>query len=352
MILFLALSFGLHILVGLFLFLKRSEPEIPEQTIEFEVLPEQPAVAQKGQEGRMGPKGKTRGTKPGTQKTAEATPEDILRDGGKVNLDKAGTSVAGETIFGEGSTGSKGSGAWVEQIGIEKGIELTAFLQRIQERIDRGLDYPEDMAVQRIRGDVRVDLYVDRKGRIQGDFHLIRGPETLLNLYVTSALLVLLKEPLPENLWAKEDKIPITIHVKFSTYEFAETKMQNDNFFQANELNFVRARYVKPLAVAKVEKSSLPGTFRRSSRCQAGFTSTSSCSLNTSKTSTHLIPTTSAKSVCNSDANTWKSQRKRNASNFNRYLLTLLVPFRYESKQVPIRLLLGMCNLKDLLRSV
>ena len=254
LILFLALSLGLHILVALFLFFKKSEPEIPKQTIEFEVLPEKTVVAQKGQERRMGPRGKTGGTKPGEHKAAEATPEDILRDGGKVNLDKAGTSVAGETIFGEGSTGTKGSGAWVEQIGIEKGIELSAFLQRIQERIDRGLDYPEDMAVQRIRGDVRVDLYVDRKGRIQGDFHMIRGPETLLNLYVTSALLILLKEPLPENLWAKEDKIPITIHVKFSTYEFAETKMQNDSFFQANELNFVRSRYVQPLAVAKVEK--------------------------------------------------------------------------------------------------
>lgn len=181
--------------------------------------------------------------------------KDILVDGSKINLDKAGTSKIGETVFGEGlATNNGGSGAWVEQVNIVKAMELTTFLQRIKEKIDHGLDYPEDMAVQRITGEVRLDFYVDRKGRLIGDFNSVKGSESLLNLYVMSSLLVLLKDPLPENLWAQEDRIAISVHVDFATFQFTETRIRNEASFQANQLSFRRARYVQPLAVAKVEK--------------------------------------------------------------------------------------------------
>lgn len=181
--------------------------------------------------------------------------KDSLIDQSRLNFNKAGTSKIGETVLGEGiATNNLGSGAWVEQANVVKAMELTTFLQRLKEKIDLGLDYPEDMAVQRISGEVRLDFYVDNKGRLIGDFHSVKGAESLLNLYVMSSLLVLLKDPLPENLWAQEDRIAISVHVDFATFQFTETRIRNQASFQANQMSFRRARYVQPLAVAKVEK--------------------------------------------------------------------------------------------------
>lgn len=257
--LFIAVSLGLHILVALFLFLKPTERETLPTQVEFEIVPT-PDVVQISKDKNAEPKSAVKSDLAKSGDAAKSANQgkivqNILKEGSKVKLDKAGTSQVGETVFGEGvATNNVGSGAWVEQVNIVKAMELTTFLQRIKEKIDLGLDYPEDMAVQRITGEVRLDFYVDRKGRISGDFHAVKGAESLLNLYVMSSLLVLLKDPLPENLWAQEDHIAISVHVDFATFQFTETRIRNLASFQANQLSFRRARYVEPLAVAKIEK--------------------------------------------------------------------------------------------------
>ncbi|MNK99282.1 hypothetical protein D3C87_1196700 [compost metagenome] len=253
--LFIAVSLALHILVALVLILKPQPSEPLPTQVEFEIIPTQESPGKLVAPGDASVK--AQGTQSGSApiESGNKIAKDILSDGSKISLDKAGTSKEGETVFGEGvATNNVGSGAWVEQVNVVKAMELTTFLQRIKEKIDLGLDYPEDMAVQRISGEVRLDFYVDRKGRLTGDFHSVKGAESLLNLYVMSSLLVLLKEPLPENLWAQEDRIAISVHVDFATYQFTETRIRNQASFQANQLVFRRARYVQPLAVAKVEK--------------------------------------------------------------------------------------------------
>lgn len=249
--LFIAVSLALHILVALVLILKPELPKLLPNQVEFEIVPTQEILnPEKGSA-----KHKTSAGNSPSHAAEAKIAKSVLIEGSKISLDKAGTSKVGETVFGEGIAGNNmGSGAWVEQVNIVKAMELTTFLQRIKEKIDHGLDYPEDMAVQRIAGEVRLDFYVDRKGRIAGDFNSVKGSESLLNLYVMSSLLVLLKDPLPENLWAQEDRIAISVHVDFATFQFTETRIRNEASFQANQLSFRRARYVQPLAVAKVEK--------------------------------------------------------------------------------------------------
>lgn len=173
-----------------------------------------------------------------------------------MNLKNAGTAPTnGKTIFGEDSAPIQNNGSWVEQVDFTQGVELSTFFRQILNKIDRALDYPEDMAKERIQGDVRVDFYVNRKGQLLGDFHSVKGSQPLLNLYVMSSLLVLLKDPLPENLWSKdEEKIAMSIHVNFETYQFSEMQIRNSAAFQANELTFTRAHYVVPMAVEKTEK--------------------------------------------------------------------------------------------------
>lgn len=180
----------------------------------------------------------------------------ILSEGFKMKLENAGTAPAnGETIFGEGSAPKQNNESWVEQVEFTQGVELTTFFRQISDKIDRALDFPEDMAKERIQGDVRVDFYVNNKGQLLGDFHSVKGSQQLLNLYVMSSLLVLLKDPLPENLWSKDEgKIAMSVHVHFETYQFSEMQIRNSAAFQSNELSFTRARYVIPLAVAKTEK--------------------------------------------------------------------------------------------------
>lgn len=251
--LFIAASLALHFLVALLFTLNPKISYTPPTQVEFEIVPSSPSQVPNVQ-GRTSKKQSAR-TSSGKSTDEALAGKNILADSSRINLDKAGTSKIGETVLGEGfATNNVGSGAWVEQVNVVKAMELTTFLQRIKEKIDLGLDYPEDMAVQRISGEVRLDFYVDREGRLLGDFHSIKGAESLLNLYVMSSLLVILKDPLPENLWAQEDRIAISVHVDFATYQFTETRMQNLSSFQANQLSFRRARYVQPLAVAKVEK--------------------------------------------------------------------------------------------------
>ena len=253
-LLFIAVSLVLHILVALVFILKPESLKPLSTQVEFEIVPSQAAPNLEQRSAKH--KTSVSHSSPSASTGAETkTAKTILVDGSRVRLDKAGTSKIGETVFGEGiAANNMGSGAWVEQVSIVKAMELTTFLQRIKEKIDLGLDYPEDMAVQRITGDVRLDFYVDRKGRIVGDFHSVKGSESLLNLYAMSSLLVLLKDPLPENLWAQEDRIAISVHVEFATFQFSEIRIRNEASFQANQLNFRRARYVQPLAVEKVEK--------------------------------------------------------------------------------------------------
>ena len=256
--LFIAVSLVLHILVAVVLVFKPElPPSLPTQ-VEFEIVPA--ATLSESKQGiakhKTSSVNQHKNDNPsGARDSQNKMAKNILSEGSKISLNKAGTSKVGETVFGEGiASNNVGSGAWVEQVNVVKAMELTTFLQRIKEKIDLGLDYPEDMAVQRISGEVRLDFYVDRKGRLMGDFHSIKGAESLLNLYVMSSLLVLLKDPLPENLWAQEDRIAISVHVDFATFQFSETRLQNQASFQANQLSFRRARYVQPLAVAKVEK--------------------------------------------------------------------------------------------------
>ncbi|MEN0059499.1 MAG: hypothetical protein AAGB31_11740 [Bdellovibrio sp.] len=247
---FLLLSWVLHVLVATFLlFTPDFKEKNPPTLVEFEVRSSQQSKGLPGWPSQ----------KPGVQKDPSSVKAkkalQIISENAGINLRNAGTSVPkGETVFGEGEAPVQGNGAWGEQVDFHQSVELTTFFQRILEKIDRSLDYPEDMAQERIQGDVRVDFYVNRKGQLMGDFHAVKG-SPLLSLYVMSSLLVLLKEPLPENLWSDRDEnIALSVHVRFETYQFSEVSLRHSASFQSNELNLTRARYVTPLAVEKVNK--------------------------------------------------------------------------------------------------
>lgn len=176
--------------------------------------------------------------------------QDFLQGSGKISLKNAGSAAFG----GSHTAPEIQSGLWNDQVSFTKGVELTTFWQRLAEKVNRGLDYPADFANQRIQGSVRVYFYVDRKGRLQGDFSSVKGPEPLLNLYVMSSLIILLRDALPENLWADQDSLAVTMNINFKIYQFQEMSIKDEYSFENNELSLTRAEYVSPLLVDQVKK--------------------------------------------------------------------------------------------------
>lgn len=260
---YLALSLALHALVAAYFILSPGRTEEVSKLVsqvEFEVTPSTEQIkdtAKVGSGSRQGAKAVSASFASGSAASKDSIMgKKILLESSQMSFENAGTaSMSGETVFGEGLASSHGSGAWVEQVDFKQGVELTTFFQRIMDKIDRTLDYPEDMARERMNGEVRLDFYVNRKGQIVGDFQSVKGAEPLLNLYVMSSLLVILKDPLPENLWSeKDERIAMSLSVRFEIYQFSEMQIRNSASFQSNELTLTRARYVVPLAVEKTTK--------------------------------------------------------------------------------------------------
>lgn len=221
-------------------------PSKPLEPVQIDFIEKPPFASQKKSlaEKAGGTEQILKGPPSGKAKNTQQS--QLIKKSFDIQMDSAGTDTTGITMFGESATPGKitGSGAWVEQVPFEKGLELTAFWLRLNEKISNGIDYPEDMVRQRIQGDVRADFYVNREGKIVGEFHSVRGSETLLNLYVMSSLLVALKDPLPKNVWADQDKVAISIHVHFSTYSMTETRFRDESSFRNNELSLSKFRYV------------------------------------------------------------------------------------------------------------
>lgn len=255
-----AASLCLHAVLAAFFFFYTPAKTPPVEVTEIELQQsEKPASSGPSRIAKSG--GPQVGRRTGGKVKLNAEESDrigknIFLEGSKISFEKAGSQpIYGDTVVGEGAVPQYGNGQWVEQVGFDQAVELTAFFAQILRKLNRTLDYPNDMAVERIVGDVRLDFYVNKKGQMIGDFQTVKGSQALLNLYVMSATMVVLREALPENLWAKsEEKIAISLHVHFENYQFSEMAVRDSAFFNANELNIVRARYVVPLAVDKTMK--------------------------------------------------------------------------------------------------
>ncbi|HEY1080148.1 MAG TPA: hypothetical protein VGE46_08620 [Bdellovibrio sp.] len=254
-----AASLCLHVVLAAIFFFYTPAKNPPVEVTEIELQQSEKPMSGPSQIAKSGgPQvGRRTGTKVkvSTSESAEIGKK-IFAEGSKISFEKAGSHpIYGDTVVGEGAAPQYGNGQWVEQVGFDQAVELTAFFAQILKKLNRTLDYPNDMAVERIVGDVRLDFYVNKKGQMIGDFQTVKGSQDLLNLYVMSATMVVLREALPENLWAKsEEKIAISLHVHFENYQFSEMAVRDSAFFNANELNIVRARYVVPLAVDKTMK--------------------------------------------------------------------------------------------------
>lgn len=150
----------------------------------------------------------------------------------------------------------QGSGAFVEQVGFQEGLESTTFWSHLLAKVEASFDYPQDFADQRIQGDVKLEFYVNRKGQIIDEFKAINGSEPLLNLYAMAVIHQSLKEPLPRNFWSASDKekLAVSFTIRFEYYQMDETKISNIAHYQNNDFFIRKTRYVMPLLLAKIDK--------------------------------------------------------------------------------------------------
>lgn len=131
---------------------------------------------------------------------------------------------------------------------------MLPFLQAVWEKINDGLDYPGDLAKQRIIGEVVLHLAVDSKGVLQGSFHSIESSNTYLETYVLAVLIQALRTPIENRFWCKRGVTPLTLRFEFETYTEVVFENKDRGELVGNTLRFRRAAYVEPILNENIEK--------------------------------------------------------------------------------------------------
>lgn len=257
------LSLGLHGLIAASLIWPASHQEADPAVLEVEWI-ERASVAHgsKGDPTYRGQGNSNQNAGGSSQFAKKSQALKAIQQGLKVgvNSDHIHDMNQGAGIF-QGKFNSnplevKGSGAWVEQVSLQEGIELTAFWTAIQNRLNANIDYPDDFLRMRAKGPVQLDFKVNRQGQLVGDFFKVAGEDALLKLYVQASVIQVLKSPLPKNFWAqsKEDEIPITLHVHFEYLSYTDSILKNESLFANNEITLIRRGFISPLWWEKTER--------------------------------------------------------------------------------------------------
>lgn len=148
---------------------------------------------------------------------------------------------------------NNGSGAFVEELPMPEGIELTTFFEHLKKRLHSQLDYPQDFADNRLAGSVTLDFYVDPKGRLLGDFVEVSGESPLLKLYSMSLVYAVLKKELPRNVWATQDKIPVRLVIHYKINLLTDMVVTNEINSQNNHIIATQIRRGTPKLVEQID---------------------------------------------------------------------------------------------------
>ncbi|MFP5519845.1 MAG: hypothetical protein ACLGGX_08075 [Bdellovibrionia bacterium] len=147
-----------------------------------------------------------------------------------------------------------GSGAWVEKMSFQEGLELTGLLKKVHDTLNEGILYPEDFLKMRLKGNVQLDFYINHKGQMVGRFAKVSSGNFLLSLYTQAMVLKLLETPMQKNLWGSEGQnIPITLHVEFTPQAY-DINSKFSSYYENNNITLVRKAFIQPQIFEKIER--------------------------------------------------------------------------------------------------
>ncbi len=140
------------------------------------------------------------------------------------------------------------------QMKVEQEATLYPFFNSLWRKVEAVTTYPSDLARQRIQGTAQIQLEVDHRGVFTGDIREVRGEEPMLNALSAAILVHALSEPLPENLWMKDESgrlrnsMILVFRFDYRFFLPGESPRKIDIAHFKNVLAFRRDAYVEPRA--------------------------------------------------------------------------------------------------------
>lgn len=126
--------------------------------------------------------------------------------------------------------------------------QLQPFIRSLFESINNRTHYPQALASQRISGNVRLLFEVNEQGIFNGNLGSLSTNQPLLQTYTIAALIAALKNPLPQNLWAKEKKIyRLALNVDYKILITGEMIPEPSVSIVPNELFIAKYNFQEPL---------------------------------------------------------------------------------------------------------
>ncbi len=103
----------------------------------------------------------------------------------------------------------------MNSMGLNEVLETQSFYQEIWNRIESKLTFPPDMVNARLAGLIYVEAQINHKGQLTGNTIRVRGTDAVLQSLALATTITALNDPLPKNLWLKEDTIPVGFYFDF-----------------------------------------------------------------------------------------------------------------------------------------
>lgn len=142
---------------------------------------------------------------------------------------------------------NSGALGYFNEGGIEKSFENNNFYVQLWRKVRSLTSFPKEFAAFQLSGRVRVDLIVNRRGQMMGDFLKVSSANPLLEMYTLTVLTVALSSPLNKNYWTKDDQIPISFDFEYNLIHdpLEHSRLENHlGHYNANLFHFVSNRYV------------------------------------------------------------------------------------------------------------
>lgn len=135
----------------------------------------------------------------------------------------------------------------MNSMGLNEVLETQGFYQEIWRKIENELRFPDDLVNARLAGLIYVEAQVNHRGQLVGQSVRVRGADAVLQSLALATTIAALNEPLPKNLWTKEDTVPIGLYFDFRYTLDPEQELEGLKGQTKNLLHFFRYGHATPI---------------------------------------------------------------------------------------------------------
>ncbi|MGE0616120.1 MAG: hypothetical protein AB7P04_10810 [Bacteriovoracia bacterium] len=186
---FLLYSLALHFALLGASFFKRTPPSAPSPASSPKTL-----LVEIGQPHSVGKSAKTKVSSARRMGRGSAAPlRGLGLDFGPFTSDRGAGLGDGPSRDGYGVA---------ESMSLVREGRLYPFFEKLWQRVNGVMTYPDDFINLRIRGNVKLQIGVNRRGEFTGEIYRVDGAEPMLNAFVLASTIHALRSPLPEHAWA------------------------------------------------------------------------------------------------------------------------------------------------------